>query len=119
VKYLNNKKNKIVVLITTITLIICGFIFLTFNYQEKEIERTDEKQRVTLPESEEPKPLVEIANESQTVQEILKKQGDDLDTEIEEFPSFVRVVYKKGDIYIYGVDISRFTMQIMDEGYLD
>ncbi len=68
------------------------------------------------------KELIEIANELSSVQELKDKQGSSIEVGIEEFPSYYRVFYKEGGdfgIYLYGVDIDKNSMEVIEEGFLD
>ena len=62
---------------------------------------------------------VETANQRIAVEELMAVSGADLVTGLEEFTNVYRVGYKRGDRFVYGVDVDKETGAVVYEGPLD
>jgi hypothetical protein len=107
-------KQKFFIGIGIVLLIILSGAYVLINIQEvneKEIEKVS-GENLELK-------LIEIANSREEVQKLMQNKSLNIETGIEEFPGYYRVYYKNNGIYLYGVDIEKNNMEIIENNFLD
>jgi regulatory protein YycI of two-component signal transduction system YycFG len=102
--------------------IVVIFLILTsiFFIQKDSRKPNEEEIEITFQEDLETE-LIRIANNTEGIKILKQNKNLNIETGIEEFSEYYRVFYKDKDIgiYLYGVDIDKKNMEVIESGFLD